>query len=107
MILAPQVAAGKKNNDNTFTGIVLGTQKDRDGSKTGLFGYNTGKQSIFLDANNGSAIFGKEDEGRIEFIPGKSAVIKSGNYNEKDKTGMQIDLSKPFIKYGSGNFSVN
>ena len=107
MILAPQVAAGKKNNDNTFTGIVLGTQKDRDGSKTGLFGYNTGKQSIFLDANNGSAIFGIEDEGRIEFIPGKSAVIKSGNYNEKDKTGMQIDLSKPFIKYGSGNFSVN
>jgi len=25
-ILAPQVGAGKKNNDNTFTGVLMGVQ---------------------------------------------------------------------------------
>jgi len=33
VILAPQVGAGKKgDNSNTFTGILLGTQKDIKGN---------------------------------------------------------------------------
>jgi len=31
VILAPQVGAGKKEDGNTFTGVLLGTQKDNKG----------------------------------------------------------------------------
>jgi len=40
-ILAPQVGAGKKEG-TTFTGVLMGTQKNGNNEETGLFGYNKG-----------------------------------------------------------------
>lgn len=91
-ILAPQIGAGIKNDDNSFTGIVMGSRfestEDVKGKVTeqndvGLFGYNEGEQSIFLDAKTGKAIFGlPEDsgrdggyEGRIVLTPGGESTI--------------------------------
>ena len=87
-ILAPQIGAGVKHaEDNTFTGVVMGSAQTYDQSEPdiGLLGYSHGKQSIFLNAEDGSAIFGlpedqastnnKYEEGRIELNPGGESKI--------------------------------
>lgn len=135
MILAPQVGAGIKDNNNRFTGIFIGTAKDPQedlsneenntgnsaqgrfastNEDVGLFGYNEGSRSIFLDAKTGKAVFGQTGQAQIILDPTqtnsdgrKVAQIKSGNYNTTNKTGLLIDLSTPEIKYGSGNFQVD
>lgn len=93
-ILAPQIGAGIKGKDNSFTGIVMGSRfeqvEDARGKVTeqndvGLFGYHEGKQSIFLDSKTGSAVFGLPEEqadkdngnyeGRIVLTPGGKSTI--------------------------------
>lgn len=109
-LYAPQVGAGHKEEDNSFTGIIIGDKRDANNplvKDTGLFGYHRGKQSIFLNAKDGSATFGKSGEGQIILTPGERAIIKSGNYDTSKKTGMQIDLTTPEIKWGNGKFIVD
>lgn len=99
-ILAPQIGAGKKEEDNTFTGLVMGEATYYDiknnfgqleSSKTvGLLGYSHGQQSVFIDAETGKAVFGLPEnksqqpddfsakEGRIELVPGGISTI--GNW---------------------------
>ena len=114
-ILSPQVGAGKKESDNSFTGVVIGIQQASEKStnnKIGLFGYSKGRQSIFLNADTGSATFGLSGGGQVIIDPSDGrALLKSGDYKYhpgyEDGKGMQIDLSTPEIKFGSGNFEVS
>ena len=111
-ILAPQVGAGKKNDANQFTGVVMGvkqvSEKSTVNQQIGLFGYSSGVQSIFLNAEDGSATFGVSGKGQVIIQPSANkAIIKSGNYSTTAKTGMQIDLTTPEIRFGSGNFVVD
>lgn len=108
-ILTPQVGAGKKEEDNTFTGVLMGSVKESGTNNTeeGLFGYHQGKRTIFLDANTGKAEFGKAGAARIVLDPtSNKAQLYSGNY-AAGTGGMMIDLTTPEIKFGSGNFSVS
>lgn len=91
-ILAPRLVAGKKNSNNTFSGVVLGdweaTNSDLH-SGTGLFGYYEGEQSYgFRD--DGTAFIGKTGVGRIEF-KGDQGIIESSAYNAGQ--GMSINLT--------------
>ncbi len=109
-IFSPQIGAGTKNNNNQFTGIVMGEVKESNQLNTeqGLFGFYNGQRSIFLDAKTGTAIFGLNKTGQIIINPSNNeAIIQSGNYSQTEKTGMQINLSKPAIIFGSGAFKVN
>lgn len=108
-IYSPQVGAGEKNDNNQFTGLLMGKVKEVNSSEEiGLLGYHEGIRTIFLDSKTGKAEFGKNDAGQIILDPSsKKAIIKSGNYSTSDKTGMQIDLTTPEIKFGSGNFVVD
>ena len=126
-LLAPQVGAGYKDIDNTFTGMIMGqrniTTNNTKIIQTGLFGYHQGQQSLFLNAKNGSAIFGKAGNGGQIIIDPvtNNALLYSSNYfknyddsglpsgydNNLNGQGMLIDLSTPSIKWGNGNFSVN
>lgn len=110
-LLAPQIGAGKKEEDNSFTGIFMGTVKDdreNQQDRTGLFGYSKGQQSMFLDAESGKSIFGIEENGQIVIDPqNNKAQIYSGNYSTADGTGMLIDFTTPQIKFGSGKFNVD
>ena len=128
-ILAPQMGAGKKEEDGSFTGIVTGTSMENGDENVGLFGYKSGNRSIFLDAQTGNAEFGiagrgkigiDAETGKIEIanaagdgmhLEGDGAVIKSNNFKEKTATepgaGMEISLSEPHIKFGSGRFTVD
>ena len=119
-ILAPQVGAGSKNDDNTFTGVFMGSVKEAGAEKEehGLFGYNAGQRTISLNSEDGSARFGKAGAGQIVIDPTQNtAQLKSGDYipaeyNSEGKlvkagSGMLIDLTEPKIEFGSGKFSVD
>ena len=96
-IMAPQVGAGVKNDDNTFTGVVMGkaTTYDLEEEQVGLLGYSSGRQSIFLDAKTGNATFGLPEqderdesqkslsEGRIELRPGGLSSIANWKFNSR------------------------
>ena len=107
-LYAPQVGAGRKDGNGAFTGIVIGNKNTDGKEKIGLFGYGNGEETIFLNAEDGSSTFGKSGAGQIIIDPSQNkAILKSGNYNISEKTGMQIDLTTPEIRFGSGNFVVN
>ena len=109
-ILAPQVGAGKKESDNTFSGVLMGTVKERSSDiyERGLFGYYHGQRSIFLDSDTGMSIFGFSGKGQIIIDPTDgTAKLYGGNYKNNNNSGMIIDLTTPEIKFGNGNFSVN
>ena len=108
-ILTPQVGAGSKDTDNSFTGVLMGEVKTGSKTESGLFGYNKGQRTIFLDAESGKAEFGKAGVGQIVIDPdATNAYIRGGAYSTSDKTGMELNLGvNPHIKFGSGKFEVN
>jgi hypothetical protein len=69
------VAAGSKNTNNQFTGVVLGEMLKLGGKETtsGLYGFHEGA-GAFAFKNDGTAFIGKNGEGRIVFN-GKDSVI--------------------------------
>lgn len=122
IILTPQIAAGQKENDNTFTGVVAGRAKESTSSTfdEGIFGYNHGKRTFELNAEDGSARFGKTGAGQIVISPDEikqHSVLQSGNYVApvidasgnitQAGEGLQIDLTEPSITFGSGKFRVD
>ena len=94
-ILSPQIGAGQKETDNTFTGILMGQAKtaiknNMQKSDIGLLGYYKGQRTIFLNSKNGSAIFGKtvssndKTGGQIIVDPSsQDALLYSSNYWEE------------------------
>ena len=117
-ILAPKMGAGIKEEDNSFTGVVMGTKNitagalNEDGAKfqVGLFGFSKGRQSFLLDSRKGAAIFGiaggvegqEESNGGQIIIDPSSAngegrgCIYSGNYWKKyDEYGYPIYSEGP------------
>lgn len=108
-ILSPQVGAGIKEDDNSFTGVLIGKVDDANegNDAVGLLGYSKGQRSIFLDAETGKAEFGTVNRGKIIIDPTTDrAIIQSGNY-DAGKSGMMIDFTTPQILFGSENFEVN
>ena len=137
-ILSPQMGAGHKESDNSFTGVLMGETRlpSKQTPQTGLLGYNAGTRTFFLNSKNGSALFGRSDQGQIVIDPStsqKKAMIYSGNFwkeynsdgdydglpknytyrNSKyqptgnaNKAGLLIDLTTPEIFFGTGNFYV-
>jgi len=84
VILAPQIGAGKKEADNSFTGIFMGDvlEAGNEESKTGLYGYYKGDKTIELNSEDGSAKFGKTGAGQIILDPtDNTAKLKSGNFS--------------------------
>ena len=112
-ILSAMMGAGIKNEDNTFSGIVMGDMgkvsdnfDPNNKSGIGLYGLDHGAQSYGFNVD-GTAFIGKSGKGRINF-DGINGTITSGNY-EEDVAGMQIDLDDPFLKaYGdAGSFEMD
>lgn len=116
-ILAPQIGAGQKENDNSFTGVVMGKVKEsgQSNASVGLFGYGKGVRTYFLDSETGKTEIGARGKGQIILDPSDNeAIIKSGNYyyhfdenpNLRGR-GLEINLTTPTIKFGSTNFEVD
>lgn len=137
-ILAPQMGAGHKESDNSFTGVLMGETRlpSKQTPQTGLLGYNAGARTFFLNSKNGSALFGRSDQGQIIMDPSLTqmkAMIYSGNFwkeynsdgdydglptnyiyrndnyqptGNSNNAGLLIDLTTPEIFFGTGNFYV-
>ena len=104
-IMAATIAAGHKDNENRFTGVIMGDveRKDpttnRDKLTSGLFGYNTGAESFgFL--SDGTGFIGKTGTGRIEF-DGNNGYIRSANYNITKRNNAQREGSEIDLQNGS------
>ena len=87
-VFAPQVGAGTKNEQNQFTGVVMG--KDSGQKKIGLYGYQNGITTFGL-MQDGSAFFGASTSGRIN-IDGTKADIYGG-LTENGANSMKLTLS--------------
>ena len=103
-ILASAFAAGKKEKDNTFTGVMLGdwgrTDTDRAITKqTGIFGFNHGKMS-YAFKDDGTGFIGKDGRGRIIF-DGNQSTIVSNNWYGKQPSGMFLDIDDGIIQLQS------
>lgn len=114
-ILAPQIGAGEKDSENKFTGIVMGkattydkidsSGKPAENASVGLLGYAHGKQSIWLDAESGKAVFGLPEtqasqdniynEGRIELVPGGFSSIGNWKIGSRLLYNIVDDTTKP------------
>lgn len=80
-IYAPQIGAGKKDDGNTFTGVLMGSRAGGSSSSsteknTGLFGYQKGVNTFGL-LSDGTAYFGASN-GKIQ-IDGTNSLIYGGN----------------------------
>ena len=116
-LLAPQVGAGTKNADNSFTGIVMGEVQDSNEiSKVGLFGYNKGTQTIFLDSKSGAATFGSSEDNQIILDPNSGKVTVhgdiyanngtfSGKIEAKDGYLQNLTISGK-LNYSGSNFYI-
>jgi hypothetical protein len=94
IILSTMLGAGRKNDDNTFSGVLIGDIRDGTdlngtNSLTGVYGLHEGVISYALK-EDGTATFGKAGHGQI-YIDGNESTIYSSGYTEKDE-GILIDL---------------
>lgn len=106
-ILASMVGAGIKDENNTFSGVLMGdiTQAyDDNHNGLGLYGFNKSDQSFGFNID-GTAFIGKAGHGRIWFN-GNQGTITSGAYSDgvsdkyvdiytkqlRPQQGMEIDL---------------
>lgn len=124
-ILAPQVGAGRKNSDGTFTGVLMGRQSGiEDNDVFGLYGYQKGV-STFGFKEDGTAYIGAAGAGQIIFDGTKNGIIKSGNYDGEvydsdgnlvistsGAQGMKIELTTGHIdaynfRISSGNMTLD
>ena len=100
-IVAPAIAAGKKNSDdNTFSGVMFGDWSKNDiensiGSQTGVYGFHHGAQS-FAFKEDGTAFIGKSGKGRIYF-DGNSGTLESARWKASEE-GMFIDLDDGILR---------
>lgn len=110
-ILSSMIGAGKKNSDNTFSGVLMGTVQSTSGADVdapgqtdpvlqhdhtgiGLYGFHHGAQSFGFNTN-GTAFIGKSGGGRISF-DGTHGFIYSSNWlKKKDGGALRED---PFIR---------
>lgn len=116
-IMGTMFGAGKKDINNTFTGVLMGDIEAgaglKDGNKTGigLYGFHQSEQSFGFNVD-GTAFIGKAGRGRIA-MDGNKGTIQSGSYQQHSH-GMQIDLDGPdsysasLSAYGQGgSFELN
>ena len=98
-IMSTMLGAGKKNSDNTFSGVLIGDVEKGTGnsiiSTTGVYGLQDGMITYAL-TEDGKATFGKANGAGQIIIDGNEGTIQSGNYN-KNSSGMKIDLEDGHI----------
>lgn len=91
------MGAGKKEDNNTFTGLLLGDlPKVENENRTGLLGYEHGEQTYGI-FDDGTMFLGKASRAQIR-LNGTEGVIQNANY---PTSGIKIDFEgdnqKPYI----------
>lgn len=110
IIVAHGFAAGKKDQDNTFSGVVLGDWSLTDSgdeltTNTGIYGFHQGKMS-YAFKDDGTAFIGSDATGRINF-DGNEGTIESADFSLEEQTGFQIDLTNEALYLFGNKNSLN
>lgn len=103
-IVARGLAAGKKENDNSFTGVVIGDWSTAGGgnssdaitNNTGVYGFEHGAMA-YAFKDDGTAFIGKSGKGRILF-DGNESTITSENFNSLGM-GLEMDLDDGVLQF--------
>ncbi len=109
-ILSNAIAAGKKDEGNTFTGVMIGDWSGTIGdssisSTTGVYGFHQGAMA-YAFKDDGTAFIGKDGSGRIEFN-GTSSIIKdSGNNMTINLNEGIIDAKRFQLTAGAGDNKI-
>ena len=87
-ILSAMMGAGKKDSNNTFSGVLMGeiqglNSENENTFETGLFGYKTGTQ-VYGFTDDGKAFIGPSGAGRILF-DGTTSEIQGGYYELEEQ----------------------
>ena len=107
-LMANMIGAGSKDEEDKFHGVLMGSivSTHADNSKnnkvqTGIMAYGKGQRTFFLNAEDGTAMFGTGESSCIKIEPGADAKIKGA--------GMEISFSasNPYINFNNGIFSVD
>lgn len=105
-ILSNLVGAGKKNDNNEFSGVLMGDIDKSDIDNTdggvlfnphtgmGLYGFHNGSQSFGFNVD-GTAFIGKAGGGRIAF-DGNQGFIYSANWLRSFEKNGQINITDAF-----------
>ena len=101
-IVAKGFSAGKKESDNTFSGVVIGDwSRDAPNTllakNTGVYGFDHGAMS-YAFKDDGTGFIGKDGRGRIFFDGEKSQIFSSGWVNQNKPQGMLLDIDDGYIK---------
>lgn len=113
-LLGKMLAAGSKNDDNEFSGVILGDWKNTETQEiltknTGLYGFHDGIMSFYFK-DDGTAAIGKKGIGQIQFN-GNQGIIQSGIYElSGGKDGALINFSTGKIELRNsknGNIELN
>lgn len=97
-LFAPQLGAGKME-EGKFTGMMMGVRRFNNSSENhiGMFGYSGSLQTMFLNADDGSAIFGKSGSGQVIIDPSQNlGLLYSSTYFEDtgfDSSGKPLSYS--------------
>lgn len=88
--MASILGAGKKEADNTFTGLLLGDlpEVEDNTTKTGLVGYEHGEQAYGI-FDDGTMFLGKASRAQLKF-DGTDGYIKNTGYDYGE--GIKIDF---------------
>ena len=98
-ILSPMIGAGSKNDDNQFTGVMMGTF---DNSPTGLYGFKDGVATFGFEEGGSAFLGADETTGRIEFETGNNSSLKirTSQFDlcAEDKDGKKIAILRNSVE---------
>ena len=80
-ILSALIGAGKKETNNTFSGVLMGDFTKNGSTKTGLLGFKNSLETFGFHTD-GTAFIGPSGQGRIEF-DGTRGIIESYTGNTR------------------------
>lgn len=106
-VAAVMIAAGKKDANDLFTGVMLGDLDIEDENNsfinTGLYGFKDGIPTFGLK-DDGTAFFGSKGKGQI-LIDGNDSILTSQSYENLNR-GLKIDLDDAIIDLKNQNYQV-
>jgi hypothetical protein len=108
--MSARLGAGRKNDDGTFSGVLLGDWQEKIEDKTitttGIYGYDNGAQS-YAFKEDGTAFIGKSGTGRIVFNGEKGSISNEGRTGYDDKKfGTYFDLDNGYLDVRSENSTI-
>lgn len=101
-ILAQMLGAGKKEDDNSFSGVLIGNLNGKIASDTephkytGVFGFDKGVMSYSF-TDDGRATIGKATGSQLVFDGNKSTITSKAYNNSSNASGLKIDFDNGFI----------